>query len=179
MNPDWVALALSALLIFGLRILDVTLGTLRITYLVRGQRSVAGLLGFFEALVWLTAAAQVLGNLDSPVKFVAYAAGYAAGTMLGVSVERWIAAGDSMLRVVSKADGPPLEGPMREAGYFVTSLNAQGRDGDVRVLFTVLPRRRVPEVLKLLRRINPAAYVTIESTTPARDAQLPSVRLRK
>ena len=108
MSPELHSLLLAALLLFSLRILDVTLGTLRITYLVRGRRSVAGLLGFFEALVWLTAAAQVLGSLDSPVKFVAYAAGYAAGTMLGVSVERWIAVGDSLLRVVSKVDAPPL-----------------------------------------------------------------------
>lgn len=179
MSPELLSLLLAALLIFSLRILDVTLGTLRITYLVRGRRSVAGLLGFFEALVWLTAAAQVLGSLDSPVKFVAYAAGYAAGTMLGVSVERWIAAGDSLLRVVSKVDAPPLEGALRAAGYFVTSVNGQGRDGDVRVLFTVLPRRKVPEALKVVRRVNPAAYVTVESTSPARDAQLPALRPRK
>src|SRR5690606_17719550 len=109
------------------------LGTLRIGFLVRGQRGLAGLFGFVESLVWLIAAAQVLSNLDSPVKFLAYAAGYATGTMLGVSIERWLAIGDSIMRVVTQVDSPPVEDELRMAGYFVTVLNARGRDGDVRV----------------------------------------------
>jgi len=170
-------LTLAALLIFGLRIIDVSLGTLRIGFLVRGQRRLAGLFGFFESLVWLVAAAQVLANLDSPVKFVAYAAGYATGTMLGVSIERWLALGDSMMRVVTPVGSPPVEETLRAAGYFVTELNARGRDGDVRVLFSVVPRRKVPAILKLLSETNPSAFVTFENTTQARSAVTPqSVR---
>ena len=69
------ALLLNALMIFGLRILDVSLGTLRIGMIVRGRRNLAAVLSFFESLIWLMAAAQVLGNLESPVQFVAYAGG--------------------------------------------------------------------------------------------------------
>ena len=70
---------LGALLIFALRIVDVSLGTLRIGMLVRGKRRLAGVLSFFESLIWLVAAAQVLGKLESPIQFVAYAGGYATG----------------------------------------------------------------------------------------------------
>jgi len=164
------SLALSAALIFSLRIVDVSLGTLRIGFLVRGQRRLAGLFGFFESLVWLVAAAQVLSNLDSPVKFVAYAAGYATGTMLGVSIERWLAIGESIMRVVTPTDTPPVEDQLRQAGYYVTVLNARGRDGDVRVSFSVIPRRKIPEMLRLLNSVNPAAFVTFENTTPVRTA---------
>jgi uncharacterized protein YebE (UPF0316 family) len=167
-SPDATALALAAAGIFALRILDVSIGTLRITYLVRGKRGVAGVLSFFESLVWLTAAAQVITSLDAPVKFVAYAAGYATGTVLGVSIERWIAAGETLMRVVTPVGGISVEKPLRDAGYFVTSLNGQGRDGDVRVHFTVLQRRRVPQALRIVREANPAAYVTLEPTTQAR-----------
>jgi uncharacterized protein YebE (UPF0316 family) len=172
------SLTLAALLIFGLRIVDVSLGTLRIGFLVRGQRSLAGLFGFFESLVWLIAAAQVLSNLDSPVKFLAYAAGYATGTMLGVSIERWLAIGDSIMRVVTQVDSPPVEDELRMAGYFVTVLNARGRDGDVRVSFSVIPRRKMPAALKLVGRVNPTAFVTFENTTPARTGT-PANRVRK
>lgn len=165
---ELVALLLPALLIFCLRIVDVSLGTLRIGFLVRGQRRLAGLFGFFESLVWLVAAAQVLSNLDSPVKFVAYAAGYATGTMLGVSIERWLAIGEAIMRVVTPVDSPALEDQLRQAGYYVTVLNARGRDGDVRVSFSVIPRRKIPELLKLLNSINPSAFVTFENTTPVR-----------
>lgn len=171
-------LALAALLIFSLRIVDVSLGTLRIGFLVRGKRTLAGLFGFFESLVWLVAAAQVLSNLDSPVKFIAYAAGYASGTMLGVSLERWLAIGDSLMRVVTPVGSAPIEDQLREAGYFVTEINARGRDGDVRVAFSVIPRRKIPAALKLVAEINPQAFVTFESTTPTR-AAAPPVRVRK
>lgn len=120
---SWVVL-LAAAGIFSLRILDVSLGTLRIAFLVRGRRGIAGVLSFFESLVWLTAAAQVITSLDAPVKFVAYAGGYAAGTVLGVSIERWIGAGDSLLRVVTPVGAPSVEEPLRRAGFYVTSLNA-------------------------------------------------------
>ncbi len=100
-------LLLAALAIFLLRIIDVSLGTLRITMLVRGHRGFAGLLGFFESLIWLLAAAQVLSDLDSPVKFLAYAGGYAAGTVLGTTIEKWIAIGsilDLEIRLLTKAE---------------------------------------------------------------------------
>jgi uncharacterized protein YebE (UPF0316 family) len=179
MSPDTAGLLLAAAGIFALRILDVSIGTLRIAYLVRGRRTIAGVLSFFESLVWLTAAAQVITSLDAPIKFVAYAAGYATGTVLGVSIERWIGAGDSLLRVVTPVGSPPVETPLREAGYYVTSLNAQGRDGDVRVLFTVLPRRKVPAALRIVRQASPNAYVTLEATTPARASSIGASHVRK
>lgn len=99
-------LLLSAASIFLLRIADVSIGTLRIGFLVRGRSGVAGALSFVESLVWLAAAAQVLANLDSPTKFLAYAGGYAAGTMLGVHIERWIAVGDVVMRIIAPVASP-------------------------------------------------------------------------
>jgi len=178
-SPETTGLLLTALGIFALRILDVSIGTLRITYLVRGQRLIAGGLSFFESLVWLTAAAQVITSLDAPIKFVAYAAGYATGTVLGVSIERWIAAGNTLLRVVTPVSSAAVDVPLRNAGFYVTSLNAQGRDGDVRVLFTVLPRRKVPDALRIVRATSPNAYVTLEATTPARASTIGASHVRK
>ncbi len=166
MSPDTVSLVMSSLLIFGLRIADVSLGTLRIGFLVRGERRLAGLFGFFESLIWLIAAAQVLSNLDSPLKFMAYAGGYAAGTMLGVSIERWLAIGETIMRVVSPVDSPSVEEHLRQAGFYVTVLNARGRDGDVRVSFSVLPRKRIQRALRIVGEVNPEAFVTFEATTP-------------
>ncbi len=158
----------SAAFIFFLRIGDVSLGTLRIGFLVRGQRGLAGLFSFFESLVWLAAAAQVLSHLDAPVKFVAYAAGYATGTMVGVSVERWLAVGNTLMRIVAPVDSPATDEALRENGYFVTVVNAKGRDGDVRVSFTVLPRRKMASAMRIVEQVNPRAFVTFETTTPTR-----------
>jgi uncharacterized protein YebE (UPF0316 family) len=172
-------LLLSALGIFGLRILDVSLGTLRIGMLVRGRRVLAGLFGFFESLIWLTAAAQVLSHLDSPIKFVAYAGGYAAGTMIGSTLERWLSVGDVIVRIVAPIHTPLVADMLRKEGYFVTVVNAEGRDGDVRVNFSVIPRRKVPQVLKLIEEVNPQAFTTFEETTPMKRSIAPAVSLRK
>ncbi len=169
----------SALLIFALRITDVSIGTLRITFLVRGQSGVAGALSFVESLIWLTAAAQVLTSLDSPLKFVAYAGGYAAGTMLGVSVERWIAVGEVLMRVVTPVDAPSAEHLLRQAGYGVTVVNGQGMRGDVRILFVVIPRRRTPDVMRIVKQVNPDAYITFEPTSQVRATFAAPTQLRK
>ncbi len=168
MSEELVVLLLSGLMIFCLRIIDVSLGTLRIGFLVRGESRLAGLFSFFESLIWLLAAAQVLSNLDSPMKFVAYAGGYAVGTMVGVKIEGWLAIGESIMRVIATVDSPSTEEALRAAGLYVTVLNARGRDGDVRVLFSVMPRKRIPEILRLVEEVNPDAFITIESTMPRR-----------
>ena len=172
-----VAALLGALGIVLLRVADVSLGTLRIAMLVRGHRTVAGALSFLEALVWLIAAAQVLGNLDSPIKFVAYAGGYALGTMLGVSIERWLAIGNTLLRVVAPVESPPSAEALRAVGFVVTELNAKGRDGEVRVSLTVIPRRRMKEAMRVVAEVNPDAFVTFEATTPVRAARVPPPRI--
>ncbi len=171
---------LGALGIVGLRIADVALGTVRIAMLVRGRPLLAGALSFAESLVWLLAAAQVLSNLGSPVQFVAYALGYALGTVIGVTIERWIAIGDVLMRVVSRTNTPSVAPALREAGFVVTELNAKGRDGGVTVAFSVMPRRRVPKALAIVRKADPDAFASFESTTQYRqNAVVPATRLRK
>lgn len=174
-----VTLLLSAASIFLLRIADVSIGTLRIGMLVRGQRALAGILSFIESLVWLVAAAQVLSNLDAPIKFVAYAGGYATGTMLGATIERWLAIGSVMVRIASPVATPSPADRLREAGYRVTVMNASGRDGEVRVAFTVVPRRKARDVMRLIEQVNPRAFVTMEGTNQARLEPAPAARLRK
>ena len=156
-----------------MRIADVSIGTIRIVMLVRGKRLLAGVLSFAESFVWLLAAAQVLSDLDDPVKMVAYAGGYAAGTMLGATVERWIAMGKSLMRIVVRNDSPDLVGMLREQGYYATVVNAEGRDGEVRVIFSVIKRRYVNEMLTLVHEINPKAFVTFEevSTSTLKEPQ--------
>src|SRR5690625_2204395 len=155
----------AAALIFGLRIIDVSLGTLRIAMLVRGHRLYAGLLGFFESLVWLIAAAEVLSNLDSPLKYIGYAGGYAAGTMLGTTIEKWMALGSVLVRIIEQVNEPDTVEPLRAAGYYATVMNARGRDGEVQIIFTVIPRRKQAEVLRIIQQHNPRAYVTFEQTS--------------
>jgi uncharacterized protein YebE (UPF0316 family) len=156
-----------------MRVTDVSLGAMRIVMLVRGRKWIAGALGFFESLVWVLAAGLVLTNMDSPMRVIAFAGGFAAGTVFGGTVEGWIAMGQSVLRVITPIDTPPVAPALREAGFGVTVVNAEGMEGEVRLAFTVVPRRRDSEVLSIVKRVNPDAFVTLE------DVSTPELRLMR
>jgi uncharacterized protein YebE (UPF0316 family) len=161
-------LFLSALLIFGLRLVDVSLGTLRIILLSRRERLLPALVGFVEVFTWVVAATQVFANLNSPTRMVAYAAGFAVGTYLGATVEPLLAMGTAVMRVISPVDSPQVDDPLREAGFRVTTLNAEGRDGDVRLAFTLIPRRRIREAMAIVHQRNPRAVVTLQDVEMVR-----------
>jgi uncharacterized protein YebE (UPF0316 family) len=164
-----VELIIAAITIFALRLADVSLGTLRIAFLVRSHRGWAGVVGFLESLIWVIAAAQVLSQLDQPIKMVAYAGGYAAGTMLGSTIEGWLALGDVLVRIVAPVGSPHAYEALEEKGFPVTVVNGEGRDGAVRVAFAVMSRRRATDALRIVAEVNPDAFVTIE------DAKLPNL----
>lgn len=156
---------LAAALIFAARVADVSIGTIRIVALVQGRNAVAGVLGFFESAIWLLAASQVVTSLDSPIKLIGFAAGFGAGTALGGFIERQIGMGKALIRVISPHDGPAVAPVLREMGFGVTVLNAEGVEGSVRLSFSVVPRRRISEALHAVRATNPNAYVTVERTS--------------
>jgi len=83
------------------------------------------------------------------------------------------------LRSVSPVGSPATSGALRAEGFFVTVVNAQGRDGDARIAFTVLPRQKVPVAKRAIERIGPAAFATFEATTPGRPGALLASRPRK
>lgn len=160
-----VSLILSALLIFAMRLADVSIGTVRLIVLVRGQTLLAAVLSFFSALIWILAAGQVINNLDQPIKIVAFAAGFAVGTMLGSTIERWIAIGNNLVRIVTSVSTPRVAEALREAGFYVTELNAEGRDGEVHISFSVISRRQVSKLINLVTKVNPEAFITVEDVS--------------
>jgi uncharacterized protein YebE (UPF0316 family) len=160
-----MALAADLLFIFVLRAIDVGMGTVRIVLLSRGRKGTATIIGFFEALVWVVAVSRVLGGLEDPARMVAFAAGFAAGTYVGSMVEEWLAIGQSLIRVVTTSGSPAVAPVIRQKGFGATVLNGDGMNGEVQVTFTVVPRRSVSDVTRLVHEVNPDAYVTVETTS--------------
>lgn len=153
---------LGAALVFVMRVIDVSLNTIRIVVMMRGHIRLAALLGFFESLSWITAASLVFANLGNPVRALAFAAGFATGVLVGGVVERRIAMGTAFVRVVAPLDSTQVAPILREAGFPVTVVNAHGRDGEVRLSFMVMPRKQVKQALSLVYTTNPQAFVTVE-----------------
>jgi uncharacterized protein YebE (UPF0316 family) len=173
-----VELAWNIPLIIALRLVDVSLGTVRIILLSRRYRLLPAMIGFVEVFTWLVAATIVFSNLNSPPRMLAYASGFALGTYLGTLLESRLAVGNTMMRVVSPIGSPKVEGPLRAAGFAVTAVNGDGRDGEVVLAFTIIPRRRIKEALAIVHDLDPAAFVTLQDietiTPPERRAALPA-----
>ena len=173
-----MTLFLGSVLIFVLRITDVSIGTVRVMLMVRGQRLHAVLLGFLESAVFVVAVSQVLKDIGAPgnwPKMLAYAGGFATGTFVGMTLERWIASGSIMARIVTKDAAGPLSESLRAAHFGVTRLRGEGREGELSILFVVAPRRRGEELLGIVRAADPDAFVTIESVTHAIGGYIPRV----
>jgi uncharacterized protein YebE (UPF0316 family) len=51
---------------------------------------------------------------------------------------------------------------LRDAGYGVTEVSGEGLRGPVTILFSVVPRRRATEAMRIVAAVTPGAFVTVE-----------------
>ena len=155
----WVVLPL---LIFLARVADVSLGTIRVIFISKGFKYIAPLIGFFEILIWLFAIGQIMQNLGNWISMFAYAAGFAGGTFVGMIIEEKLSFGEVLVRVISKHNVPEMVSKLEEDGYRLTSVNAEGEKGEVKVIMIVTQRRRAGNIISIIKGINPDAFYTIE-----------------
>lgn|SRR5690606_4390816 len=162
MHPALV-LALDYLFIFGARVADVSLGTIRFMMMVRGRRSLAAAISFFEIIIWVTALSRVLSGLDNPLKVVVYSLGFATGVFVGQWVEEKIALGVSSVQIIPRRPEAAalLRDTLRAEGYGVTVIKGEGRDGERSVLLVTSPRRGIAQLLAAARQADPEAFITI------------------
>ncbi len=163
LNSELVTYVLLPLFIFVARIIDVSLGTLRIIFVTKGMRSVAPFVGFFEVLIWLLAISRIMQDLDNWVCYVAYAAGFATGNFIGMLLEEKLAIGHEMIRVITRKDATQLIADLRASGYGVTSVKAEGIEGEVAVIYIIARRSMIKVVLDEINKFNPRALYTVES----------------
>lgn len=153
---------LLALGIFLARIADVSMGTVRILVGFRGYRLLAAAIGFCEAAIWVVAASKVIQHLDAWYLVVAYAGGFAAGNYLGLTLERRLAVGRELARIISYRPDAGLSQELTRRGWPVVELHGTRRNHEpVEVMYVVAARRRMPELLALVRQFDPEALYTI------------------
>ena len=163
LNSDLFRYMMLPLFIFVARIMDVTLGTIRIIFVTKGIRKIAPIFGFFEVLIWLLAISRIMQDLDNWVCYVAYAAGFATGNFVGMYFEEKLAIGHELIRVITRKDASSLIAELRTKGYGVTSVRAQGIEGEVAIIFVIARRSTIQEVLDMINQFNPRALYTVES----------------
>ncbi|MFN8714696.1 MAG: DUF2179 domain-containing protein [Bacteroidota bacterium] len=161
---NWVIIPL---LIFISRLGDVTLATLRNIFISKGFRKIVPFIGFFEVLIWLIAMKQVMSHVDNVLSYVAWAGGFSAGTYVGMRIEERLALGTQVIRIITNQLSPELIAALRAANHGITVVDAEGSKGPVKMIFTVVKRTSVPDVIAILEQHQPNAFFSVEDVRNA------------
>jgi uncharacterized protein YebE (UPF0316 family) len=153
-------------LIFVLRVLNQSLDTLRIMFMLRGQKLWAWILGFAETVIFVITLSSVINDLNNILNIVAYAGGFASGNTLGIYLEGRLALGFINVRVVSPKRGSALVERLRKEGFAVTEIPARGKDGAVSLLNASVRRRDLIKVRKIVEAVDEKAFITGEEMRP-------------
>lgn len=156
-------------LIFVARILDQSIGTMRLIFLSKGMKHIAPFLGFFEVIIWLLAIGQIMQHLDNWLCYAAYGAGFAMGNFIGITLEERLSIGTSIIRVILSSESPELIAALKLHNFGLTILNAEGAKGKVKILFSIIRRKEIPAFLKTLHDYHPTAFYTIEDVKEAKE----------
>ncbi len=162
MLPDNVILGF--IVIFLLRVADVSLGTIRVVYILQGRRLLAAAIGFIEVTIFIYAITQVVSKLHNPVLMLAYSGGFALGTYLGLLLEERFAIGQSQLRVISQGQGDEVARALWNKDFGATVVPGHGRRGPVELVFSVVPRRNIAEVVKIASEVDADSLVSVSDS---------------
>jgi len=161
------------------RIIDVSIGTLRIILVSRGMKVLAPLLGFFEVLIWLVAISQIIQNLSNWVNYVAYATGFALGNYIGMFLEERLAMGLVAIRIITQNDADDLIAEIQKMNIGTTSLAAKGMRGHVRLIFTIIKRKDQQMVMDLIKKHNPLAFISVSDVRAVQEGYFPKSSVEK
>lgn len=156
----------AGLFVFAMRVADMSLDTLRMLFVVRGRKALAGTLGAIQATVFILAVSAVLQGPLNPFTVVGYAAGFGAGVVVGMVAEERLAIGHVMFRIYSTEFGVAIAEALRTAGFAVTEFTAHGRDGAVTVVNSAVARRDAHTMHDIILKVDPAAFITADEVRP-------------
>jgi len=152
----------------------VSLGTLRIIFINRNLRYYAAVIGFFEVLIWLLVMRQIFQQLNNPICIIAYAAGFAAGNIVGVFIENKISIGRVVIRIITHRDADELASFLRSSGYGLTVVNGAGATGPVKIIFAIIERRDIESIVNIIKGHNPNAFYSLEDVRFVSEAVTPN-----
>lgn len=171
-SPLYVWLVLP-LMVFFARVTDVSLGTLRIIFISRGKSNLAPLLGFVEVFIWITIVSQIVSHAHNLLAYVAYAAGFATGAFMGMYIEKRLAIGTQIVLAIVQNHASILTQHLHSAGYGVTCVDGEGANGPVKLIYTIVPRRNLQDVLSIIHETNPRAFLSIQDVRSTQEGIFP------
>ena len=156
----------SFILIFFAKIVEVSLTTIRIVLITRGEKFYGSVIGFFEVLIWLYVIGTMLvGINEAPLKMITYASGFACGNYIGCILEEKLALGLITINaIVSEKYGETLAKILRKENVGVTLIEAEGLREEKKMLILHVKRKRKSEILHLIENSEINAVISLADT---------------
>jgi uncharacterized protein YebE (UPF0316 family) len=114
-----------------------------------------------------------MANITNPICYIAYGAGFASGTYIGMEIEERMKLGMAIIRLITPLPATHFVARLRQYGYGVTNIYAEGANGQVTIIFMVVKRSKIPHLIPLIRDYNPHAFYTIEDVRSACEGIFP------
>lgn len=153
--------------IFFGKILEVTVSTIRMVLINRGERLKGTIIAFFDILLWLVITGTVLqGFQEDPLRIVVFAVAFSVGNYMGSWFEDKLAFGLSSIQVIvpKSAESSELANILRNDGFGVTVVNGTGRSGERELLLLHLKRKRIAEAINLINENIPGAVIVVNDS---------------
>jgi uncharacterized protein YebE (UPF0316 family) len=161
------------LLIMLARIADVTIGTVRIIVVAKGNKYLAPILGFFEVLIWVLTLGLIMSNLNNWPAYFFYALGFAIGNYVGILLEERLAMGSVIVHVTTKTKAGDLLRILKARKYQITYLKAQSSQGEVSVIYILVKRKNLQTLINRIKKSHPRAFFSIEDVRYVSEGVLP------
>lgn len=155
---------LGALAIFVVRVLSISLSTMRLLVMGRTHKLWVAIIAFFESLTFVLTFGQVSQDLDNIWNLSAYCLGFAAGTVIGIWIEERVIKGYSTVNIVSMGNSLPISQAIRAAGFGATRSSGEGTSGTVGLVRSVASRKDAARIVDIATGIDEKAFVTVEDT---------------
>lgn len=156
------------ILIMFAKIIEVSMATVRTVLITKGEKTIGAVIGFFEVILWIYIASNVLNNIgDNPLKAIFYALGFAIGNYVGSIIEEKLAIGLVEVQIiVHEEEGKTLTDFVRSSGYAVTVVKGEGKTNPREILYVFAPRKKVNGLVELVKKKEENAVITVSETKP-------------
>ena len=148
-----------SLIIFFARIVDVSLGTIRVNMIVRRKKAFAAVIGFFEVGIFISIIVRIIQEVDNIYGIISYAAGFAVGTVIGIIISEKLSKDLISTNIISKTQSDDIKKSLKEEGYGITCYKGTGINGEVEVINVVCSHNSVKKLHNLVRSEDPSAFV--------------------
>ena len=147
--------------IFFFRIIDVSLGTVRTIFSVKGKNLIASLIGFAEITVWFLVVKEALNTDENSLWIVfSYASGFSTGTYIGGIISNKFIKSNLGVQVITNNNN--IINILRDNGFGVSVIDIKGKKDEKKyMLYISITNKNYTELEKIIKSYDEKAFIVV------------------